>query len=254
MHFHPENEIKNPYHLEKPAFHATKASLNWNNQPIDFYLDINAKEKIVGAYYVVSKVNDWLPHLSALCRWLENKNINFINFEEFLEDTEYAYNEFIYVPHALFAQALVNFRGATFPHQLLKQSADSLVCRCFGVYEQQIVSLVQVNANVDLKGVTDEILAGGGCTSCSNDIVGIISSTKDFYGLETTQSNPKIKGIYPAQMILLLDSLLKEYGEGIEIISLEGYQLSLKSQNSIDENDLQQFLKEKLSVGFKLNF
>ena len=45
-----------------------------------------------------------------------------------------------------------------------------LVCRCFGVYEREVVDYICNHCDTDLATLTGNILAGGGCTHCSGDL------------------------------------------------------------------------------------
>ena len=55
-------------------------------------------------------------------------------------------------------------------HEKLGFKKENLICRCFGVYVEQLEELVREKPNSDLKDVTNELNAGGGCATCRNDI------------------------------------------------------------------------------------
>lgn len=47
---------------------------------------------------------------------------------------------------------------------------DKLICRCFGVYESEIIEALEGAESPALKMITDETMAGGGCSSCLKDL------------------------------------------------------------------------------------
>lgn len=52
-----------------------------------------------------------------------------------------------------------------------------LVCKCFGVTEDQIVKVIQENKLTTVEEVTNFTKAGGGCGDCLEDIAGILKAT-----------------------------------------------------------------------------
>lgn len=52
-----------------------------------------------------------------------------------------------------------------------------LVCKCFGVTEDQIVKVIQENKLTTVEEVTNFTKAGGGCGDCIDDIKGILKAT-----------------------------------------------------------------------------
>jgi NifU-like protein len=52
-----------------------------------------------------------------------------------------------------------------------------LVCKCFGVTEDQIVKVIQENNLTTVEEVTNFTKAGGGCGDCVDDIAGILAAT-----------------------------------------------------------------------------
>ncbi|MDL2316772.1 Fe-S cluster assembly protein NifU [Desulfovibrio sp. OttesenSCG-928-A18] len=52
-----------------------------------------------------------------------------------------------------------------------------LVCKCFGVTEDQIVKVIQENKLTSVEEITNFTKAGGGCGDCLEDIRGILEAT-----------------------------------------------------------------------------
>jgi len=50
------------------------------------------------------------------------------------------------------------------------KESDRLICRCFGVYESEIIKVLENAESPALKMITDETMAGGGCGSCLKDL------------------------------------------------------------------------------------
>jgi NifU-like protein len=67
-------------------------------------------------------------------------------------------------------KALKKYRGVNINEQEEEQDHGKLICRCFGVTDTTIRKVILANKLKTIDDVTHYCKAGGGCTSCHNDI------------------------------------------------------------------------------------
>lgn len=183
------------------------------------------------------------------------------------------------IPILLLHNALAEFRGRelTFrEHWLsvpnnkalkylsLTKKSNSLICRCFGLFYSDIASLLVENKNLQLKDVTDQTMAGGGCASCVDQIEEAIEEWREELGImpEVDWPTYTILGRSQAEWLFILEDLIREYLENknIEkdskqygIISFKGHEIILQGPLERDvRKDLGYFLKKKAQVAFHI--
>lgn len=120
--------------------------------------------------------------------------------------------------------AIRNWRGeeAEGPHE-----ESRIVCKCFGVSEEQIRRAVRENGLTTVEQVTNFTKAGGGCGNCSDDIAAILA---DETGSQTSGSKPEPKPMSNVQRMQLvmrtLDDVvrprLKQDGGDVELVDIDG--------------------------------
>lgn len=229
--------------MERPMF--SSVSLSYKN--INIFIDINKKDVITGLFFTSESDSFWTPYFSILCSVVEELTIHEAKligtsiFNDFIKDTNEE-KPFFNVAILLLKEAIKVFEGDVSGHQKLTKSLDDeLICRCFGTYKGQIVEHCNNNSEASLNSVSEEFLAGAGCSSCQKDIVKIIENQ---LGSKSNAQTIFINSMPPAQFILKLDECLASFNfmdYKFEIINLDGYHLSLSTNQVINSS-----VKEKL--------
>lgn len=135
-------------------------------------LDIDSQDRLVDFRFKGTQFSQYAPYLSVMAQILPGKTI-----EEILSlGTEifHRFNEgepLVFAPLLVLQKSLEDYLGLPPPFCEQKGQKDSdLVCRCFGVYGDEIQSLLKQNPEFQLKDITKILKAGGGCTSCRPQI------------------------------------------------------------------------------------
>lgn len=133
----------------------------------------------------------------------------------------------------------------------------NLICRCFGVSEQEIRSVIDRGAT-DLATITNLTKACGGCASCAGDIKLILKektnstlipilTPEEESALNVTQTTlakikrEKIMGLWPVEFLKNhIIPMSKEYQ--FEVVSFVENTLYVKSENAVAE--LEDFIKQ----------
>ena len=146
---------------------------------VQMALTIDPQDKIQELAYQITGTCPERPLYEALAQMLkarsiyEAQTIGWKEFDKFFgEDQDYlAYRNSLARPLLttaiqLFYQGLANYQGK----MSRPPGTSPLVCRCFSVFEQEIIDYVQDHPESTLKTLTGTLLAGGGCTRCSQDL------------------------------------------------------------------------------------
>ena len=239
--------------MERPIFSSAK--LTYKN--IDLYIDIDKKDVIIGLYFTIKGESFWKPYLSILCSIAEGqsihkaKGIGSDDFSVFMKDSKAA-KPFFNLAILLLNEVIKVFEGEVSGHQKLTNNLnDELICRCFGTYKGQIVEHCNKNKDASLNSVSEEFLAGAGCSSCQKDIKTIIDQE---LGVKNSSQTLFINSMSPVELILKLDECLKtfDYMEyQFEIIKLDGYHLSLSSNKDLN-NSVKEMLEKHVFTSLKV--
>lgn len=133
------------------------------------------------------------------------------------------------------------------------EEQNDLLCLCFGIGKSELKKQVLARSDYDLPQVIAETMATSACGSCREQIIKTMKELREEHGLIAglTHSQTrvdkaghwiKIKGMYPAELIIKLDELKLKWmnREGIdrqfsiEIINIEGHHLWLAVNPSAD--------------------
>ena len=159
-----------------------------------------------------------------------------------------------------------------------------LVCKCFGVTEDQIVKVIQENKLTTVEEVTNFTKAGGGCGDCLEDIAAILASTlaghppggpgeaekaplpPGFSDLRKPKADPAAAPLSNVQrmqrVMTVLDEIirprLQQDGGDIELVDIDGKVVSVAlrgmctscpSSRLTIEGFVQQTLQEQVEPG-----
>ena len=120
--------------------------------------------------------------------------------------------------------AIRNWRGEA-PEAAHEESR--IVCKCFGVSEDQIRRAIRENSLTTVEAVTNFTKAGGGCGNCLGDIAAILA---DETGAAAPAKAPEKKPLSNVQRMQLvmrtLDEVvrprLKQDGGDVELVDMDG--------------------------------
>jgi hypothetical protein len=187
----------------KPDFFRYSNTYKFNETEISWYLDTSPKNhKITELGFETSK--NWINEeeqkvANEICNWAKGKDLNQLPL------TSDVSSRSLY-PQSLLSYKLFinNINGKVMPfHKQKGENADELICRCFGVYKQEINDflLSSSHENQTLQTLGQELRSGIGCGSCHSDLnklldlfghgeegsgaTGVV--LKDWRGLDTKQ-------------------------------------------------------------------
>ena len=137
--------------------------------------------------------------------------------------------------------AIRDYRGEpAIPHA----QEGRLVCKCFGVTEEQIVKAIQENNLTSVEEITNYTKAGGGCGNCLEEIEIILGNTLvkplagaplglgDMRGDVAKPAQPALTNIQRMQKVMtVLDEVvrprLQQDGGDIELVDIHGKEVSV---------------------------
>lgn len=119
--------------------------------------------------------------------------------------------------------AIRNWRGETpeTPHEDTR-----IVCRCFGVSEEQIRRAIRENNLASVEEITNFTKAGGGCGNCLDDIARILADANGTAAPESATAKP-LSNVQRMQLVMrTLDEVvrprLKQDGGDVELVDIDG--------------------------------
>ena len=120
--------------------------------------------------------------------------------------------------------AIRNWRGekAEAPHV-----ESRIVCKCFGVSENQIRRAIRENNLTAVEQVTNFTKAGGGCGNCVDDIAAILADEVGMPAPEKKIESKPLSNVQRMQLVMrTLDEVvrprLKQDGGDVELVDIEG--------------------------------
>lgn len=120
--------------------------------------------------------------------------------------------------------AIRNWRGdaAEAPHE-----ESRIVCKCFGVSEEQIRRAIRENSLTSVEEVTNFTKAGGGCGTCSDDIAAILAEETGSPAPAKTAEKKPMSNVQRMQLVMsTLDDIirprLKQDGGDAELVDIDG--------------------------------
>jgi bacterioferritin-associated ferredoxin len=146
------------FNQEKPLFHSAISS----HDGFNLYLDFDKKDRLKGLFY--QGEGALLESFESLAKAAEGKN-----FEELqsLKLDLTPSNRFFNLPLYLLKRALDSYRGkAPALYELKNEPESELLCRCFGIYKEELLETLDKNPEFGRKELTNSTKAGAGCTTC----------------------------------------------------------------------------------------
>ncbi len=205
-------------HRDKPSNLGLPDFFNFSSEEVDgikLFLDIDLKNnKLNSFFYKTSTDNEWIIYLSLLSEMVKSKDLSEImqmsweSFYYYLSDSSYfddelaitfidEYDEGLLplenVPLSILFKTLNKYLGW---HKAIEVKKEKLICRCFGVYENEVLSLIQETPNIKIIEITNYLNAGGGCTNCVSDLQEMIADQQS---------------ISPVQLLLRIQEIIDQW-------------------------------------------
>ncbi len=159
------------YHNHIPDFSRYQESFHWDHLDFNLYLDTGKKDQVIGFYYVVKgrelkeTEKEWLlGGLGKLAKELEGRVYTEIPF--FKSDR-------FPLPWVFYHKLVSTIQSKNHSWSEMKgRNPDHLICRCFGVYKEDIHELIGSGVEVTgLRDLGDHLQAGIGCGTCRDDLL-----------------------------------------------------------------------------------
>lgn len=175
-----------------------------------------------------------------------------------LQEAWLASADFSGIAHALYYQfgRLLGYFG---PRN--EVHANTIVCRCFGISEQQLLDEIISNNEVDALKLRKTTRAGAGCGSCLVDIQTLIQNYCDEKAIASSFGK-RPAGLNPLEFLLKLAGAwrtwLQQRGatSSAQFVGVDGYNVYIKCQHS-ERELLESFAREgrtKLKTNFSFEF
>ncbi|MBK22732.1 MAG: hypothetical protein CME70_01900 [Halobacteriovorax sp.] len=165
--------ITNLYNNESPLFHSSSAE-HLNTR---LFLDFNKQDVLQGLYYTIPKGSKWGLQLSELAKECEKKS--FFELQRGVETSNTNCDSFFDLPSFLLKEALEIYRGKVPALNELKKCVDDeLICRCFGIYKNELLDVLDSNPEFKEKDLTNATRAGAGCSTCLGDFQELFSEAR----------------------------------------------------------------------------
>lgn len=120
--------------------------------------------------------------------------------------------------------AIRNWRGeaAEAPHE-----ESRIVCRCFGVSEEQIRRAIRENSLTSVAEITNFTKAGGGCGGCIDDLAAILAEETGAPAPEKKSEAKPLSNVQRMQLVMrTLDEVvrprLRQDGGDVELVDIDG--------------------------------
>jgi len=108
-------------------------------------------------------------------------------------------------------QAFKNMRGEA-PPQAEHSHEGELICECFGVFDEEILSAIKENDLKSVEDITNFTKAGGGCGKCIDDLERLLLESKGEGACPTPSSEPSFpaQGMTNIQRMHLIESVIDD--------------------------------------------
>jgi NifU-like protein len=150
--------------------------------------------------------------------------------------------------------AIANYRG----EKVIKEDFE-IVCKCFGVTDNEIIKAIRENNLKTIEQVTYYTKAGGGCGQCHPKIEALIERVRKEMEKEVPPAKPEKRKLTNIQKIKLIEETLgreiipalKADGGDLDLIDIEGNKVlvALRGKCSFcpsSEFTLKQYVESKL--------
>ena len=281
-----EDHKNNPRHMVRPLFVDEEIYLDDKDLGgvVKLYLEVDKKRnRVQSLSFVQESPSFWTPFFSALCvlsrgmKLDKAKALSWVDFLNYFEEDPVMKDlvgrgklPLLNQPLFLLSELIDRFTHTEIRPSEESSQRGKLICRCFGVYEEEIKDVVREEGFSSLRGVLDETCAGGGCNTCKPQIQEILSretlgGPTIFDVFEETGKVPRIDSMTPVEVILKSEKILSAWKEkgakshNFEIVGLRGRCLDIKSffsdtSDPLLSHQVEHLLKEGVSKELSVKF
>ena len=120
--------------------------------------------------------------------------------------------------------AIRNWRGEP---PLAHDEESPIVCKCFGVSEDQVRRAIRENSLTTVEQITNFTKAGGGCGGCLDDLAAILATELGAAAPEKAPEPKPLSNVQRMQLVMrTLDEMvrprLKQDGGDVELVDIDG--------------------------------
>jgi bacterioferritin-associated ferredoxin len=220
------------------------------------YLKFDSKDVVIKASYQ-GQIDPWI---GSMCTLIQGKALNQILSlswkawdEAFSQDQIYwdlkaeKSEEFFFPAVELLKASLDSFRG----REYLYKESDALICRCFGVRENDVLAYIRSTDDPTPEGLATFSKAGMGCRSCVPQLTKWLSINQPKKDARFYKEKSR------AHWILEIDYMLSCFPEALdwkmEVQSFQGNQVTINFDKEVTQREeeevalrLQDFLADSL--------
>lgn len=175
-----------------------------------------------------------------------------------LQEAWLASSNFDGIAHALYYQfgRLLGYFG---PRN--EVHSNTIICRCFGISEQQLLDEIIANSEVDALKLRKATRAGAGCGSCLVDMQTLIQSYCDEKAIASSYGKRPL-GLNPLEFLVKLAAAWQTWQKQFrkrsdaQFIGIDGYKVFVKCHKG-DQEVLEEFAREaraQLRANFSFDF
>ena len=240
--------------MSKPSYYNCTYQYQNNGHQFAVYVDINHKDTVNDFGFKLPGRSPWRPYFESFRQAVVGKSLGDLEEigEYFYDGLDTESPPLFLLPYEMFLMAINQFTDSGNAHDLLSgQPYQELVCRCFGVYRQQLLQLQADNPEVDLVEVNNQLRAGAGCGRCVEDIEEILARPFSI-------SQERSHGLSPVQLVLKVQDLINEWNgvaEEILIIDVSDNNFTLNKKLNIEqEKSLESLVTKKTGLTLSFSF
>jgi NifU-like protein len=266
---------------QKPFLVSSSSSLQVDETKFQVYLDINNTSRLEGYYFSCPKESDWFIYFESLAKDLERVHLKDIPkvVELWKSVNKNSLSKYLFIlPLALLDNALSSYNGTSLGHSEVSSNLSSnLICRCFGVYSNQIEDLVTVSEDPSLVTIASELKATIGCGSCSNSVIEVLNKAKSKLVNNKKLENRDLKeefnlkgervlplGMNPSEFVLKVNSMLESWKKDqelskvkFEIMSMKGHTFEIKIEGTSNSKYILEtfsdYINDRLGTTIRFN-
>ncbi len=228
--------------LNHKSLEAPTVSVDLKNKPKSIHLKFNTVDVVVDASYS-GQIDPWL---GMVCEFAKGKSLtslttvcqsdflrSFGNDQLLLDFLSEHENEIVHEALELLKAAIHKYQG----REYLYSQNSSLVCRCFGVRENDIISYLQTSEHPTLEELSSKTKAAMGCRSCLSQIKRwLVNTDKDpsHYYKEKTRANWLI------EMDYMLSCFPDSESWKMAIESFQGQQVIISYDREISQTEFEE--------------